>query len=203
MKSIRLYFVLMAFVGMLSPVHSWGAGLEGRTFDQVKIRYVSDGKKVIPVVCKIDNLKIVDIKLPDIVVENQGKEPVTIESIETVGKDADRTIATVWLHPEELTAMTGKIRGHDQEEYDSRHFQVQLRQRRAAAGEARRFKAHRTGEKRCLLLSTGAYLHYTGHSQIESMTLVIRILSGKSIPGSSVSRETPPITSRRAVISSR
>ncbi len=180
MKSIRLYFVLIAVVGMLSPVHSWGADPEGRTFGQVKIRYLSDGKKVIPVVCQIDELRIVDIKLPDIVVENRGKQPVTIESIEAVGKEADRTVATVWLHPEELAAMTGRSAAMIKKNTMPAIFQVSFGNVVLPQGKLADSRRIGPGESAVLLLSTGAYLHYTGHSQIESMNLVVRILSGKA-----------------------
>jgi hypothetical protein len=180
MRSIRLYFIVFTVVCVLFPAGSWSATPEGREFGELKIRYFAAGKKVIPAVCQIGNWKIVDIKLPDIVVENRGKRSVTIESIDAVGKNGGRIVAATRMHPDELTAAAGKIVARIKQKSPIAVLQISYGDIVLPEGKLAESSNIGPDESAVLPLSTIAYLHYTGQTQIESMELAIRIRNGKT-----------------------
>lgn len=72
--------ILCAFVGMtfLLVGAAWSE-------ERVGVRYLSNGKKVIPATCRIGNWQITDIKLPDLVLTNNGETSVDVEAAEISG----------------------------------------------------------------------------------------------------------------------
>ena len=83
MKSfIRNKAWLMGFVFSLAIIAMTPASIlysQESLKSDLEIRYLSKGKKVIPVECQIGTWKIVDIKLPDLFVTNTGKNEITID----------------------------------------------------------------------------------------------------------------------------
>ncbi|MEA4951683.1 MAG: M23 family metallopeptidase [Aminobacteriaceae bacterium] len=72
--------MLCAFVGtaFLLVAAAWSE-------ERVSVRYLCNGEKVIPVVCSIGNWRITDIKLPDLVLTNNGGTALDVECAEILG----------------------------------------------------------------------------------------------------------------------
>ncbi len=75
----KVGFVLAAMILLISPSTAWSV-------EKINIRYLVQGKKVIPVTCRIGHWEITDIKLPDLVVTNKQKAPVTVDQVDVIGK---------------------------------------------------------------------------------------------------------------------
>ncbi len=180
MKSSRLYFVIFTVICVMFPVSSWSAAPEGKKFGNVKVRHFAADKKVIPMVCQIGNWRITDIKLPDIVVENRGKQTVTIEAIEAIGKKGNRTVTTTQIQPDEITSAAARIADRIKQKPLFALLQISYGNIILPEGKLADSRNIKPEESAVLPLSTIAYLHYTGQTQIESMELAIRIRSGKA-----------------------
>jgi len=74
-----LGFVVAAMILCISPASAWSA-------EDIDIRYLVQGKKVIPVSCRIGDWEITDIKLPELVVTNRRETPVTVEKVDVIGR---------------------------------------------------------------------------------------------------------------------
>ncbi|HOI44653.1 MAG TPA: M23 family metallopeptidase [Candidatus Aminicenantes bacterium] len=154
------------------------AAPEDRSFGDISIRYLAAGKKVIPSVTCIDDLNTVDIKLPDIVVENRGKKPVVIQDVEAIGKDGQDVVVTTRIRTEELSNSIRK----SADAFAGKPYMPGLQ---LASGDivipgriTGSLKIDK-GESAILLLSRMAFLHYVGHAEINSMELDVKILIGK------------------------
>jgi len=160
------------------PFIARSAPPESKTFGDIKIRHLAAGKKVIPAVTRISHWEIVDIKLPDVVIENRGKRPITIQSIDAIGRDGEKVIATVRLQQEELTAEARKAARLLENPYIP-SLQLALGDIVLPAGKVADSRKIGPGESAVLTLSKVAFLHYTGHSRVETMDLAVKIWNGK------------------------
>lgn len=161
-----------------TPCARGEAAPEDRNFGDINIRYLAAGKKVIPSVTRIGDLNTVDIKLPDIVVENRGKRPVTIQDVEVIGKDGQDVVVTTRI-------LTGELSDSIRKSADAFAGDPYMPGLQLAGGDivipgkiAGGPKIDK-GESAVLLLSRMAFLHYVGHSGINSMELDVKILVGK------------------------
>ena len=89
--------VVCAFVGtaFLFVAAAWSG-------EQVDVRYLSNGKKVIPATCTIGNWRITDIKLPDLVLTNNGETALDVEGAEILGFVSGKEAVRVRMSAGEL-----------------------------------------------------------------------------------------------------
>lgn len=89
--------VLCACVGMVFLLVS-----EAWSEEQVDVRYLSNGKKVIPATCSIGNWRITDIKLPDLLLTNNGESALGVEGAEILGFVSGTEAVRVCISGDEL-----------------------------------------------------------------------------------------------------
>jgi hypothetical protein len=176
----KLFLVMAAVVFMGLPCCAWGDQPipEGKDFGNVKIRHFAAGKKVIPAVFKEGSWSNVDIKLPDIVVENKGKEPITIQYVQAIGITGGKMVASARIQQEELAESMKKNSAAFKGGY--------LPSQKLSYGDivippgnlAMEGKVE-PDESAILLLSRIARLHYAGNSTIETMELAVKIWEGE------------------------
>ncbi len=173
------FFLLVALSAVLS-VSAWGGSPppEGKTFGQVMIRHFAAGKKVIPAVVEIVDWRIVDIKLPDVVVENQGRKAVTLLGIDVLAKDGEALIASTRVQPAELSTTIRKSAATFRKPSSMDALRIAYGDIVIPPGTLAASRKINPGESAILPLSRMAFLHYVGHARIEAMELAVRIWSG-------------------------
>jgi hypothetical protein len=166
-------FVLGAMILLISPSTAWSA-------EKIDIRYLVQGKKVIPVSCRIGHWEITDIKLPDLVVTNKQKTPVTVDKVDVIGKVSG--IETVRLQISgkplsEAIAETADMLNKQKPPLPT----VQLSSGNVALPEGTVSANGTAGKGQSILLplSKIAYLHHVGHRAMDGMEIKLTMKSGR------------------------
>ncbi|NLF40110.1 M23 family metallopeptidase [bacterium] len=164
--------VLAATILLMSPSTAGSA-------DNVSIRHLVQGKKVIPVTCRIGHWEITDIKLPDLVVMNRQKNPVTIERVDVIGRVSG--VETVRLHISgkplsEAIAETAGMLNKQQLPLPA----IQLSFGNAAFPEGALSENGTAAEGQSILLplSRIAYIHHVGRMKIDGVEINVTVNAG-------------------------
>jgi len=169
----KFWFVLAAMILLISPSAAWSV-------EQINIRYLVQGKKVIPVTCRIGNWEITDIKLPDLVVTNKQKAPVTVDQVDVIGKAS--SIETVRLQISgkplsEAIARTAEMLNKEKPPLPT----VQLSSGNIVLPEGTLSEngTAAKGQSILLPLSKITYLHHIGHMKIDGLEIRLTMKSGR------------------------
>jgi hypothetical protein len=169
-------FGLMSFICL-----AWGgsAAPETQMTEGIEIRYFAAGKKVIPVLCEIGNWRIVDIKLPDLVVTNNGKSIINIDKVEVFGKSDDtKTVSLEISGKDLLDAVRNTANTLNKNRPPLFSLQVTYGDIVIPEGVLSDNGSASAGQSVILPLSRITYLHYIGHSKIDSLQVVIAVKNG-------------------------
>ncbi|MDZ4165244.1 MAG: M23 family metallopeptidase [Smithellaceae bacterium] len=150
----------------------------------VEIRYLAQGKKVIPVISQIGIWTIMDIKLPDLVVTNRGKGVIAIDRVEVTGK-SDGT-ESVRLHipfQQMKDAIKNAAAALNKKTLPLPSLQIAYGNMVLPEGLLSETGAIEAGQSVLLPLSRIAYLHFVGHSRIDAMQVKITVTAGKKKKG--------------------
>lgn len=163
---------------MLSVCFAWGGSAipEMQLAEGIEIRYLAAGKKVIPVLCEIGNWRIVDIKLPDLVVTNVAKTAIAIDKVEVIGKYDDIKIASLEISEKELfDPIRNTANTFNKNRPPLFSLQITYGDIVIPEGILSDNGSASAGQSVLLPLSKITYLHYVGHSKIDSLQVVITV----------------------------
>ena len=167
--------VFAAMILFISPSAAWAG-------EKINIRYLAQGKKVIPVTCSIGNWQITDIKLPDLVVTNNRKIPVTVYEVEVIGKISGVKAVRLLISGEPLTEAIRKtaIWLNDPETVSKylRNVQLSFGNVVLPQGTLSENGKASPGQSIVLPLSTIAYLHHVGQAKIDDLEINLTLKSG-------------------------
>ncbi len=169
----RFGFVLAAMILSISPSTAWSV-------EKINIRYLVQGKKVIPVTCRIGHWEITDIKLPDLVVTNKQKAPVTVDQVDVIGKVSGVEAVRLRISGKPLSEAIA-------ETADALNKQkpplpaVQLSFGNVALPEGILSENGTAAKEQSILLplSKIAYLHHVGHMKMDGMEIKLTMKSGR------------------------
>lgn len=165
-------FVLAAIIIFISSSTVWSA-------EKVSIRYLVQGKKVIPVTCRIGDWEITDIKLPDLVVTNRQKTPVTIDQVDVIGRVSGVEAVRLQISGKPLSeaiAKTADVLNNQKPPLPT----VQLSLGNVILPEGTLAETITAKRRQSILLplSRIAFLHHVGHTKIDGMDIRLTIKSG-------------------------
>jgi hypothetical protein len=153
--------------------------LASRPAEKIGVRSLVQGKKVIPVVCKIGHWEITDIKLPDLVVTNNRKGPSTVERVEVVGTAAGAEAVRLLIPGAQLA---GPIRETAARLNDEKRLlpTIQLSLGDVALPEDTVSEgcSMAAGQSLVLPLSKVSFLHCVGHTTLDGMEIRLVVKSG-------------------------
>ena len=150
-----------------------------RAADQVAIRYLVQGKKVIPVTCRIGHWEITDIKLPDLVVLNRQKSPVTIEQVDVIGTIAGAEALRLQISGKPLAEAIAETAGMlNKKTLPLPAIQLALGNAALPEGQLSESCTVEAGASILLPLSKMAYLHQVGHLPLDGMEIRLALNSG-------------------------
>lgn len=171
-----LSVVVFGLMILVCSVWAAPAAPESQATDGIEIRYLAAGKKVIPVVCDIGDWRIVDIKLPDLVVTNNGKSAITIDKVDVLGKIEETSGVSIQISGKELSDAirnTASMLNTNRPPLFS--LQISFGNIVLPEGVVSENRTVSVGQSVLLPLSKITYLHYVGHSKIDSLHVVIAI----------------------------
>ena len=174
-----LSVVVFGLMILVCSVWAAPAAPESQATDGIEIRYLAAGKKVIPVVCDIGDWRIVDIKLPDLVVTNNGKSAITIDKVDVLGKIEETSGVSIQISGKELSDAirnTASMLNTNRPPLFS--LQISFGNIVLPDGVVSENRTVSVGQSVLLPLSKITYLHYVGHSKIDSLHVVIAIKDG-------------------------
>ncbi len=126
--------------------------------------------------------RIVDIKLPDLVVKNFSRGTIGIEGVDAIGKAGKNPIVSTRIQQAELTEVIGKTAPafRDPDPITTSGLQLAFGDIVIPPGETLSDSHElKPGQSVIVPLSKIAYLHYVGHGRIESLELRIQIREGR------------------------
>lgn len=163
--------VLVASIICTSPLSAWPG-------EKISIRYLVQGKKVIPVTCRIGSWEITDIKLPDLVVINNQKNPVTIDQVDVIGRIAGAAALNLHLSGKPLTDAIAETAGAlNQQKLPLASIQLSLGNVALPEGVLSTNGIAAEGQSILLPLSKIAYLHHVGHTRLDGMEIAVTVRS--------------------------
>ncbi|HOK06554.1 MAG TPA: M23 family metallopeptidase [Syntrophales bacterium] len=166
-------FVLAMMLLFLTPSTGW-------TEEKIDVRYLVQGKKVIPVTCSIGHWEITDIKLPDLVVTNGQKTPVTVEQIDVIGKVSGTETVRLQISGKPLSeAIKETAEMLNKKKLPLPTVQLSLGNVVLPEGMLSENGTAVKGQSILLPLSKIAYLHHVGHMKIDGMEIKVTSKSGK------------------------
>lgn len=162
----------LAAILLLAPSASW-------CLEKVQVRHLAEGKKVIPVTCRIGHWQITDIKLPDLVVTNRKGIPVTVEQVEVIGSVGDTKTVRLLISGEPLSDAVKTTAAWVNKPTTALEA-VQLSLGNVALPEGPLLETLRVPPGRSVLLplSKIAYLHHVGHNGIDAMEIRLTLRFG-------------------------
>jgi len=164
---------------VLAATVIFASALSARSGEQIGIRYLVQGKKVIPVNCRIGSWEITDIKLPDLVVMNKQKNPVTIDQVDVIGKIAGVAALNLQISGKPLADAIAEAAGVlNQRKLPLATLQLSLGNVALPEGLLSTNGTAAGGESILLPLSKIAYLHHVGHGRLDGMEIAVTALSG-------------------------
>ena len=165
-------FVLAAMIIVISPSTVWSV-------ETIDIRYLVQDKKVIPVTCRIGYWEITDIKLPDLVVTNKQKTPVTVDQVDVIGKVSGIETVRLQISGKPLSeAITGTADMLNKQELPLPSVQLSFGKVALPEGMFSGNATAARGQSVLLPLSKIAYLHHVGHVKMDGMEIKLTMKSG-------------------------
>ena len=169
----KFVFVLAAMILFISPSTTWSA-------EKISIRYLVQGKKVIPVTCRIGHWEITDIKLPDLVMTNKQNTPVTVNRVDVIGKTSGIEAVRLKISGKQLSgAIAGTADLLNKEKPPLPTVQLSLGNVVLPEGELSENCSAAKGQSILLPLSKIAHLHHVGHIKMDSMEIKLTMKSGR------------------------
>ncbi|MEI8174287.1 MAG: M23 family metallopeptidase, partial [Deltaproteobacteria bacterium] len=169
----KLGFVLAAMILFIIPSTAWSV-------EKINIRNLVQGKKVIPVTCRIGHWEITDIKLPDLVVTNNQKTPVTVDQVDVIGKISGLEAVRVQISGKPLSeaiAETADMLNVQKPPLPA--VQLSLGNVVLPEGILPGNGTATEGQSILLPLSKITYLHHVGHVKLDGMEIQLTITTGR------------------------
>jgi hypothetical protein len=167
----KFWFVLAVMIILIFPSTAWSV-------EQINIRYLVQGKKVIPVTCRIGIWEITDIKLPDLVVTNKQKTPVTIDQVDVIGKVSGIETVRLQISGKLLSeAIAGTADMLNKEKPPLPTVQLSSGNVVLPEGTLSENGTAVKGQSVLLPLSKIAYLHHVGHMKIDGLEIKLTMKS--------------------------
>jgi hypothetical protein len=168
----RSGFILAALLLCSSPSPAWSG-------DNIDLRYLVQGKKVIPVFCRIGTWEITDIKLPDLVVTNNRKSPVTVEHVDVIGTVSGSEAVRLRISGKPLSeAIAGTADMLNKQKPPLPTVQLSLGNVALPQGMLSDNGTAAPGQSILLPLSKIAFLHHVGHQKLDGMEITVTSTSG-------------------------
>ena len=164
-------FILAAMVLFIFSSSAW-------PMEKVNIRHLVQGKKVIPVTCRIGNWQITDIKLPDLVVTNRQKTPATVERVEVIGRISDNESVRLIISSKglkEAVAETAAMLNSPKLQLPT--VQLAFGNVDLPHGPLAENGTAAAGQSLLLPLSKIAYFHHVGHEKINNLEIRLTVKS--------------------------
>ncbi len=169
----KFWFVLVAMILFIIPSSAWSV-------EKINIRYLVHGKKVIPVTCRIGHWEITDIKLPDLVVTNKQKTPVTIDQVDVIGKVSGVETMRLQISGKTLSeAIAATADMLNKQKPPLPTVQLSFGNVVLPEGILSEKGTAAKGQSILLPLSKIAYLHHVGQVKIDGMEIKLTIKSGR------------------------
>lgn len=188
-KSVRValgMILLAAFVSAASAVP------DSQTMDGIEVRFFATGKKVIPSMTTIGGWRIVDVKLPDLVLTNRGKTAVTLGGVEIIGKVAVASAVSMQLSGKDLLeAIRATAHMLNVNRPPILSLQMSYGDVVIPDGFLSENVVLEAGQSMVIPLSKASYLHYIGHSTLDAVDAVLTLKEEKE--GGRSKRLTLPI----------
>lgn len=166
-------FVLAVIFLFICPLKAWSV-------ENIDIRYLVQGKKVIPVICRIGNWEITDIKLPDLVVTNKQKTPVTVNQVDVIGRVSGIEEVRIQISGRPLSEAINGIADMMNKEKPPLHtVQLSFGNVMLPKGMLSENGTAAKGQSILLPLSRITYLHHVGHMKIDGMEIKLTMKSGR------------------------
>ncbi|MEN6620977.1 MAG: M23 family metallopeptidase [Smithella sp.] len=157
--------VLAVTIIFVSSSAAWSA-------EKVSVRYLVQGKKVIPVNCRIGDWEITDIKLPDLVITNRQNSPVTLDQIDIIGKVSGNEAMRLQISGKPLLeAIAGMADMLNKQKSPLQTVQLSLGNILLPDGQLAGNASAGKGQSILLPLSKIAFLHHVGHMKIDGMEI--------------------------------
>ncbi len=181
-----LGFVVAAMILCISPASAWSA-------EDIDIRYLVQGKKVIPVSCRIGDWEITDIKLPELVVTNRRETPVTVEKVDVIGTVSGIEAVRLRISGKPLSeAIGGTADMLNKQKPPLPTVQLSFGNVALPEGVLSENGTAVSGQSILLPLSKIAYLHHVGHRKLDGMEILLTVtFGGKKTVSSFPVRLTP------------
>lgn len=149
------------------------------TMENITIRYLVEGKKVIPVTCRIGHWEITDIKLPDLVVTNKQKTAITVARVDVIGKVSGLEAVRLHISGKQL----GEAIGNTADMLNKQKLplpSVQLSFGNVALPEGVLSENGMAVDGQSILipLSKIAYLHHVGQAKMDGVEIRLTVNSG-------------------------
>ncbi|MEW6359371.1 MAG: M23 family metallopeptidase [Planctomycetota bacterium] len=165
-------FVLATMILLIFSSTAWSA-------EKIGIRYLVQGKKVIPVTCRIGHWEISDIKLPDLVVTNQQETPVTVEQVDVIGKVSGVEAVRLQISGKPLSdAIAETADMLNKQKLPMPSVQLSFGNVALPDGVLSENGTVANGQSILLPLSRIAYLHHVGHAKMDGMEIQLTVNSG-------------------------
>ena len=169
----KFWFVLVAMILFIIPSSAWSV-------EKINIRYLVHGKKVIPVTCRIGHWEITDIKLPDLVVTNKQKTPVTIDQVDVIGKVSGVETMRLQISGKTLSeAIAAAADMLNKQKPPLPTVQLSFGNVVLPEGILSEKGTVAKGQSILLPLSKIAYLHHVGQVKMDGMEIKLTIKSGR------------------------
>ena len=169
----KFWFVLVAMILFIIPSSAWSV-------EKINIRYLVHGKKVIPVTCRIGHWEITDIKLPDLVVTNKQKTPVTIDQVDVIGKVSGVETMRLQISGKTLSeAIAATADMLNKQKPPLPTVQLSFGNVVLPEGILSEKGTAAKGQSILLPLSKIAYLHHVGQVKMDGMEIKLTIKSGR------------------------
>jgi len=153
---------------------------QARSAGNIDIRCLAQGKKVIPVSCRIGTWEITDIKLPDLVVTNRRKTPVTVDRVDVIGTVSGRETVRLLIAGKPLAeAISGTAELLNRQKPPFPAVQLSFGNVVLPEGMLSENGAATTGQSILLPLSKITYLHHVGHTKLDGMEIKVTLTSGR------------------------
>jgi len=166
-------FVFSAMIIVISPSTAWSV-------EKIDIRYLVQDKKVIPVTCRIGYWEITDIKLPDLVVTNKQKTPVTVDQVDVIGKVSGIETVRLQISGKPLSeAIAGTADMLNKEKPPLPTVQLSSGNVVLPEGTLSENGTAAKGQSILLPLSKITYLHHIGHMKIDGLEIKLTMKSGR------------------------
>lgn len=171
--------MLNKFGLLLAATFLFNSPLTAFSAENIGVRYLVQGKRVIPVTCRIGNWEITDIKLPDLVVVNRQKSLAIIEQVDVIGRVSGAEAVRLRLAGKPLADAIAETAGMlNKKERPLPALQLSFGNVALPEGVLSENGTLSEGQSLLLPLARLAYLHYVAHAKLDGMEIALSVNSG-------------------------